>query len=129
MALTISGKVERIGSPVLIPTKSGNTFRKRELVLDCTRFDSSTGEPYENHPSFEFVGQKCELLDKIKAGQRVEVSFSLSGVKYEDKTTHETKYFTKVVGYNVQEVGNTTQEVASSQPSPTPVQEYEDTPF
>ena len=102
MALQMTGKVEKIGATTPISTKNGTTFYKRELVLDCTRFNQETGEPYPNFPTFEFGGMKVNQLDNIKVGQRVTVSFSLQGVKYEDKTTHEVKYFTRVSGWNVE---------------------------
>jgi len=104
MANQITGKIEKIGAVQVLHSKDGSkTFQKREIVLDATRYDPYTGERgFENYPSFEFGGEKCAELDKFKPEQVVTVSFDVFGMKYEDKTTHETKYFTKVRGYRIE---------------------------
>jgi len=104
MANQITGKIEKIGAVQVLHSKDGSkTFQKREIILDATRYDPYTGERgFENYPSFEFGGERCAELDKFKPGQVVTVSFDVFGMKYEDKTTHETKYFTKVRGYRIE---------------------------
>ena len=58
-------------------------FSKREVVLDCSRFDTMTGEKMENYPKFEFTGKHVDDLNNYQVGQFVTVSFVLSGRKVE----------------------------------------------
>lgn len=103
MANQITGRIERIGEIVTIPSKDGSkTYQKREVVLDATRFDPYTGERgFENYPSFEFSGDKCVELNSYSVGQVVTISFELQGVKYTDKD-NTTKYFTRVRAYRIE---------------------------
>jgi single-strand DNA-binding protein len=124
MTNQITGKIEMIGAVQAIQSKDGSkTFNKREIVLDATRFDPYTGERgYDNYPSFEFGGDKCAELDNFKIGQVVTVSFDVFGMKYQDKTTGEIKYFSKVRGYRIEarqpyNSQNTKAQVASGPPA------------
>ena len=45
MANTITGTVETVSQLIEIPTQSGKSFSKRELTLNCTTYNSQTGEP------------------------------------------------------------------------------------
>lgn len=111
MELQMTGVVKIITPTASLTSKDGNkTFTRRELVLDCTRFNPNTGEPYPNFPTFEFGGNNCTMLDGFQTGQRVTVSFSLEGREYQDRNTGATKYFNGVRGYKV--------ELAQPQPAP-----------
>lgn len=101
MANTIIGKVLVIGRTEEIPSKNGGqTFLKRTLVLDCSRYDQYTGQKFENYPQFEFVSKNTSILDNINEGDVVEVSFALQGRSYEKDGVQ--KYFTSIVGYKVE---------------------------
>lgn len=101
MALKMIGKVFSIGVTQSIPSKNGNTFNKRELVLDATRYDGLTGEKgVENYPMFEFGGERCAELDKFKVGDIVEVSFDLQGSFYTKDGVE--KNMTRVRGYRIE---------------------------
>ena len=80
---TKSGVVLAVGQPQQIASKSGKTFTKRTLYMDCTPHDGITGErsQYENKLLFEFMENKTSLLDNIKVGQVVTVSFDLQGTE------------------------------------------------
>ena len=82
-ANTKSGIVLEIGQPQQMTSKNGKTFMKRALYLDCTPHDYLTGErsQYENKILFEFMENKTSLLDNIKVGQVVTVSFDLQGIE------------------------------------------------
>lgn len=101
MAFQITGKIEDIGVTIPITTKSGQIIYRRELVLDCTRYNPETGEQWENHPKFEFAGNNCRILDQFQKDQRVTVDFSLKGAKYPDPQTGEIKYFTSINAFRV----------------------------
>lgn len=80
---TKSGIVLAVGQPQQITSKSGKTFTKRTLYIDSTTHDPYTGErsQYENKLLFEFMESKASLLDNIKVGQVVTVSFDLQGTE------------------------------------------------
>lgn len=101
MAFQITGKIEVIGATTPITTKSGQTFYRRELVIDATRYNPETGEPWENHPRFELGGTNVNILDQFQVGQKVTVDFSLRGAKYPDQSTGEIKYFTSINAFKV----------------------------
>jgi len=99
----ITGTILEIGSPVNVPTKSGNPFTKRVLILDASTFDQFTGEKRENYPSFTFMQKRVEELNNFQVGQRVTVSFFISGRKWVDeKNGGEVKWFNDVVGYKIE---------------------------
>lgn len=101
MAFQITGKIEVIGATTPITTKSGSTIYRREFVLDATRYNPETGEPWENHPKFELGGNNVNIIDQFKVGQRVIVDFSLNGAKYPDQATGEIKYFTSIKAFRI----------------------------
>lgn len=97
---TITGKVHLVMPTETIPTKKDptKTFSKRTIVLDCTwTGDKGT---FENFPAFEFTGERCSLLDSIKTGQQVTISFDLQGNKFVGNDGKE-RYFTSVRGFKI----------------------------
>ena len=102
MAFQITGKLELVGETIArTPKNGGQTFYRREFVLDCTRYNPDTGEPWENHPKFELAGNNCTLLDQFQIGQKLTVDFSLKGAKYPDQQTGEIKYFTSINAFRI----------------------------
>lgn len=102
MAFQITGKLEVVGDTIARTSKNGGQpFYRREFVLDCTRYNPDTGEPWENHPKFELAGNNCTLLDQFQIGQKVAVDFSLKGAKYPDQQTGEIKYFTSINAFRI----------------------------
>lgn len=102
-ANTKSGVVLAVGQPEQLTSKSGKTFMKRSLYLDCTPHDGITGErsQYENKILFEFMENKTSLLDNIKVGQVVTISFDLQGYEYTDQNG-QTKYFIHVRPFGIE---------------------------
>lgn len=100
MANQISGKVLIIEDEVTIPTRSGNTFTKRQIVLDASHYDPMTGQKFENYPAFDFVGNRVNELDNFKVGDLVTISFALNGRPFEKDG--KTTYFTSVNGYKIE---------------------------
>ena len=106
MANQISGKVIALSkvNSVASADPSKAPMKKRELYIDCTRYDPYTGErsQYENKPLLEFGGDKVlEKLEslQLKAGDIVTVSFDIQGTPYNDKDG-KTKVFTRVRCYD-----------------------------
>lgn len=102
MAYQITGNIEMVGPIVSRPSSNGNQqFNSRFFVLDATRFNPETGEPWENHPRFDLSGKNVNLIDNYQVGQRVTVDFVVRGAKYKDKTTGETKYYTTISAFRI----------------------------
>ena len=86
MANTITGRVIAVSTIENIPSKKeqGKTFQRRQLFIDCTRYDPYTGERgFENTPLLEFGGKGLEqlnaLVDKgLKKGDIVTVTFDIN---------------------------------------------------
>lgn len=130
MANQIIGRVFQIGDTKEIKSKDGSkTYYRRELVLDATRFDGLTGQRgYDNFPSIEFNGDNCHLLDQLKMGDVVTVSFDLQGTKYEKDG--QTRFFTSIRGYKVEpKQVYQPQYQQPTQPTYQPPQVEDDTPF
>lgn len=102
MANTITGTVETVSQLMEIPTQNGKTFSKRELTLNCTTYNSQTGEPMENYVKIEFNSDKASLLDSVQPGQRIVVSFTLNGRKYQ-KRDGTIDCFTSIRGYKIEQ--------------------------
>ena len=88
-----------IGELENVPYQDG-VFHKREVVLDCSRFDTMTGEKKENYPKFEFTGKHVDDLNNYQVGQFVTVSFVLSGRRVEKDG--KTSYFTNITAYKIE---------------------------
>lgn len=122
MANQISGKVLIIDDIISIHTRSGNTFTKRQIVLDASHYNPMTGQKYENYPAFDFVGNRVNELDNFKVGDLVTISFALNGRPF-DKDG-KTTYFTSVNGYKIEPYqrsnGSNQQSNGSQTNTPTP---------
>lgn len=82
---TIKGKMVYIYPVQQLTSKSGNAFQKRDFVFAVQRFDPDTGEvsvDEDNTPMLSVTGDRCALLDRIKAGDHITVTYSLRGRRY-----------------------------------------------
>ena len=94
--------------------------------MDCTRYDSITGErmDFENKPLLEFGGDKVlEKLEdlKLQKGDVVCVKFDIRGNQSKDKTTGKPKVFTSIRCYECEVVRRAAQ--PAQQPSAQPAQQ------
>lgn len=110
MSNTIVGRIVRVGQTVNV--SQNKEFLKRELILDCSRYDEYTGEKRENYVAMSFTQKRCEELNGYQPGELVEVSFILNGRKYEKDG--QVRYITDIIGYKV-ERKTTRQSPADSQ--------------
>ena len=118
----MTGRIHTITATETIPTKSGNTFCKREIILDCK--NSYNGQEFHNYPKFEFAGDDlCKQLDNCKLNDLVTIYFDLSGSNYTDAQGNE-KNFTRVRGWKIEEYQRVEQpqQVATPQPVAPQVQ-------
>lgn len=123
MANTITGRIRKITPTKTITSQTtGNTFYKREVILDASRFDPYTGQKkFDNWPMLEFGGEEaCRQLDGYNEGELVTISFDLNGREYTDKQTGEVKYFTSVRGYKIERAGQQQPPQQPTAQAPTP---------
>lgn len=62
-------------------------FRKRLLVLE------QDGDRFTNYVPVEFVRDGCDSVDELSVGDDVEVTYRLSGRKWQKDPSAEVKYF------------------------------------
>ena len=87
MSLTVKGIVHKINPTEKGTSKAGKEYVKRSLVID-------TNAQYNPYISFGGFGDdKCDLLDKFKEGDEVEVSFNLSSREYKDRWYTQADYW------------------------------------
>lgn len=123
MANTITGRIHKITPTKTITSQAtGNTFYKREVILDASRFDPYTGQKkFDNWPMLEFGGEEaCRQLDDYNEGELVTISFDLNGREYTDKQTGEVRYFTSVRGYKIERTGQQQPPQQPTAQAPTP---------
>ena len=76
------GKTEKLG-------REDKPFYKRIIVVD----DAEVGAKWANEVPFEATGDKCDFLDKYKAGDVVRIDFYPNGRAWNDPKTGKTRYF------------------------------------
>jgi hypothetical protein len=71
------------------------SFRKREFVVEFAE-----NPQYPEFVKFELIQDKCDLLDNMKAGDMVNVSFNLKGRKWTDPQG-QVKYFNSLQAWRI----------------------------
>lgn len=94
---SVTGTIHKIGQTVNV-SKSGKEFLKRELVLDCSRYNPDDGTKIENYVQVNFTQKHCDDLNGLFPGEKVEVKFRLTGREYQGK------YFNDVIGFGIERV-------------------------
>jgi len=101
-------------------------FRKRLLVLE------QDNERFTNYIPVEFLRDDCDTADGLKVGSEVEVTYRLSGRKWQRDANSEVKFFlsAEVISFEVlsANTGDSSADAASSQPEP-PSYNDDDVPF
>lgn len=95
-------------------------FKKREIYIDCTRFDPYTGKrsEYENKPLLEFNGDKTlakvnPILDTLQKDDVVAISFDLQGRQITNQQGQK-KFFTSIRCYAIEVVRKAGQPAAAA---------------
>ncbi len=89
-------------------------FTKREVVVGN---DVDSPAKYPNPVKFAFTKENCSLLDTVKKGQRVKVSFFINGRRWEGQKG--VQYFVDLSARKI-EVLNA--DGSSTEPVPTPAE-------
>ena len=106
--LVVYGRVIALSPVTEIPSREQGkpAMKKREIYVDCTRYDSITGirDERENKPLFEIGGDK--LLEKVAAlnlqkDDVVAIKFAIQGTPYKDQQ-QKTKVFTAIRVWDVE---------------------------
>lgn len=113
---TLKGELKVI-SPV---QKVSDSFRKREFVV----IDAS-GQ-YAQTIQFQAVQDRCELLDKFKVGDNVEVTFFLRGREWTNPKDGQVRFFNSLDAWKVELAGAETGKVTNVNNAETFVAEGDD---
>lgn len=121
MANTITGRIKQICDTQHMQTKKGDTFTKREFLLDATPYDPYTGErsEYENIVPLEFSQDKCAELDRFKPGDVVTISFAIQGREW-TTMDGQVKRMAGIRCYKIELRGQPQQSVTQTPASPPP---------
>lgn len=118
--MNIQGKVFEIGEEEN-PTP---TFRKRDLVIEYAE-----NPMYPQFILIVFKQDKVALLDKLQAGQNVEIAFNLRGRAWTPKEGGKTKYFNELEGWKVTAGEGVAVAVAGPQADYEQGEDEDDLPF
>lgn len=94
-------------------------FRKRTFVVEL-----EDGR-YPQQVEFQLTGDRCELLDGFKVGDKVRVEFNLRGRKWESKTG-DIRYFNSLDVWTLRNVGEA-QDAAGGPPAHDDIPPMDDT--
>ena len=90
--MEIQGKIIKIGP---VQTVGQNGFQRRDVVI-------MTEDQYPQYIPFDFVQEKCSLLDNFHEGQVVLISFNVRGREWVNPQG-ETKYIVNLQGWRIQD--------------------------
>jgi hypothetical protein len=74
-------------------------FRKRLLVLE-----QDNGR-FVNYIPIDFTGDACDTIDSVRVGDEIEVTYRLSGRKWQRDPQSETKFFLNAEAVSFRPVG------------------------
>lgn len=126
MAFVLIGRIIAVDQQQTIASKTDatKTFQRRQVYLDCSRYDSITGEQLqENRPLLEFGGNGLDQLNELvkqglKKGDLVSIEFVVQGNTYKDAHGN-TKNFTGIRPYSIERYVSRSQQ-QTQQPAPAP---------
>ena len=88
--MEVVGKVKFIDTTKEVGTGG---FKKRDIVV-------TTKEEYPQDILVQFVQDKCDILDKFKVGENVEIGVNLRGREWTNPKG-ETVYFNTIQGWKI----------------------------
>src|SRR6476661_8022008 len=77
--------------------KVSDKFSKREFVLT-----TEANTPYPQHVSFQVTQDKCEVLDRYKIGDEIQVHFNLRGREWNGP--QGVKYFNTLEAWRISNI-------------------------
>jgi hypothetical protein len=100
MSLKVKGVVHQITPTETGKSKAGKEWVKKSLVIDT----SAQYNPYISLGAFG--DDKCDLVEKCKVGDEVEISFNLSSREYQGK------WYTQADLWKIEKVNSSIEQVA-----------------
>lgn len=97
-----------------------DSFKKREFVV----VDAS-GQ-YAQTIQFQAVQDRCELLDRFKVGDSVEVTFFLRGREWTNPKDGQVRFFNSLDAWKIEPLGSSNDKVTSVNNAETFVAEGDD---
>ena len=127
MAFVLIGRIIAVDQQQTIASKTdaSKTFQRRQVYLDCSRYDSITGEQLsENRPLLEFGGKGLDQLNELvkqglKKGDLVSIEFAVQGNTYKDAQGN-TKNFTGIRPYSIERYVPRSQQQQTQHSAPAP---------
>ena len=74
-------------------------FRKRLVVLE------QDNDRFTNYVPVEFIQDNCDTVDQLKVGDDCEITYKLSGRKWQKDSSSEVKYFLNAEAIRFQVMG------------------------
>lgn len=105
--MNISAKITEIFDTA----KVTDSFKKREFVVEY-----SENPQYPEFIKFEFIQEKCDLLDSYTIGEEVDISFNLKGRKWTDPQG-TVKYFNTLQAWKIDKKSASTPAGSNATPS------------
>lgn len=99
-------------------------FRKRLVVLE-----QNTGR-FTNYIPLEFTNDGCDTVDELNVGDEAEITYRLSGRKWQKDAASEVKFFlnAEATAYKVLNKGSSAVSDDADEDAP-PLQSDEEVPF
>ena len=92
--MIVTGKIEKIKE-----IEKRGDFQFRDIVLE---FKPGFEKAKMQYVTLQFRGDKISLLDDYKVNDKVDVSFNLTGRKWEKPNSNEVVYFNTIVGWKIE---------------------------
>jgi hypothetical protein len=105
--MNISAKITEIFDTA----KVTDSFKKREFVVEY-----SENPQYPEFIKFEFIQEKCDLLDSYTIGEDVDISFNLKGRKWTDPQG-TVKYFNTLQAWKIDKKSASAPASAGAEPA------------
>ncbi len=103
MSITVSGEVFEV-FPI---NKVTDKFMKREFVVKTTE-----NEEYPEYLKLEVIQDKCNHLDYISKGDKVDVSINLKGRPWNNPKTQVTSYFNTLQAWKIDKADSPTHSIS-----------------
>lgn len=95
MSYELTGKIYEI-----YPTEQkSDRFRKREFIVE--KSETSGDRTFTDYVKFQATNDKCDMLDRVKVGDEVKVSFNIKGNRWENRDG-QVSYFTNLDAWRVE---------------------------
>lgn len=116
----MSNTLQQAGKIILINATQqvSDKFKKREFVLET--YEDVNGQTYTNFAKFQTTQNKCDILDRFKVNDMVNVSFNIKGNKWE--RDGKVNYISNLDAWRVEAVGGTQQQRTPQQSYNQPAQ-------